>query len=170
METTNGEARMLRIPVGLLLGVVMMAGCWWPQVAAGADESVGQQRLAYQQLVLLRSLSRPGVSYGEYRQAVVRTRQYVALLRGDSPGVALLREAMATYERALHVWSLKEESQYLVDSLRTDQSEGGAILGLCPGISRFRYKFREQIFVTDAVNCVWGKAALLLEQVPEDVR
>lgn len=162
---------MQRVLVGLLLGMMVVSGVLCrPQFAVGATESVGQQRLAYQQLSLVRALSRPGVSYAQYRDAVARARQYVGLLKGEGQGVVFMRRAMATYERALHVWSLKEESQYPVDSLRTDQPEGDAILGLCPAIPRFPYKFREQIYVVDAVNCIWGLAAQLLEQVPEDVR
>jgi hypothetical protein len=126
--------------------------------------------MAYYRLTLLRSLSKPGSSYQEYREALVQAREYVGLLRdGPSGKVALLGKAMSYYEQAFTVWTLQADSESPVDSLRTDEPNVADILKQCPGIPRFHYKERDQIYVQDAVACIWRKAADLLDQAPADL-
>jgi len=156
---------------GILLWLVLVIGtlAGSPQ-AAWSYESKGQERLAYYELTRIRSLSKPGITYREYRDALVRPREYVGLLTdGSSETFGLLRKAMGYYDQALYIWGLRAVSDFPVDSLRTDEPNGAAILKECPTISRFHYKERDQIYVLDAVNCLWNKAADLLERVPSDL-
>ncbi|MDA8429448.1 MAG: hypothetical protein M0T70_09360 [Geobacteraceae bacterium] len=162
---------MNRIVLKILLLLLLPAGAlgWQPQ-AAWSDESVAQERVAYLELTKVRALSKAGVTYNDYRNALVPARDYVGLLRGSDATVTLLRQAMGYYEQALSVWSLQTDSEFPVDSLRTDEPQGAAILGQCPGIPRFHYKERDQIYVKDAVDCIWHLAAELLDRAPGDLR
>lgn len=156
-----------------LLMMVLVGGLLLAAAPCGADSSVeseGQLRLGYHALNRLRSMSRPGVSFRDYREAVGRAREYVGLLRGDGADVQELRLVMARYERALNLWSLREESDSAVDSLRSDRPEGEALLRECPGIPRFHRKGRDQIYVLDGVACFWEKAAEQLDRVPAALR
>lgn len=133
-------------------------------LASRAEESVGQERLAYIELSRVESISKTGVTYNDYRNALVPAREYVGLLRdGSSATVGLLRKAMSYYEQALRIWALQSDSEFPVDSLRTDEPGGVDILGQCPDIPRFHYKERDQIFVKDAVDCLWSKSSVLLK-------
>ncbi len=134
-------------------------------LASWAEESVGQERLAYIELRRVGSISKSGVTYNDYRDALVPAREYVGLLRdGSSATVGLLKKVMSYYEQALRIWALQSDSEFPVDSLRTDESSGADILRQCPDISRFHYKERDQIFVKDAVDCLWSKSSVLLEK------
>lgn len=158
--------------VQMVLPLIVVIGAlgWQPQVA-WAGESVGQERLAYLELTRVRSLSTPGVTYQEYRDSLVPAREYVAMLRdGSSATVQLLRKAIGYYEQALTVWRLQADSEFPVDSLRSDEPEGAAIVKQCPDISRFHYKWRDQIYVKDAVDCIWRKAAEVLDSAPAALR
>lgn len=159
---------MAKVVGVILVGALLMAGipCW----ADSAVESEGQLRLTYYALNRLRSVSRPGASFRDYREAVARARQYVGLLRGDGAGVQELRAVMTSYERALTLWALREESESAVDSLRSDRPEGEALLRECPDIPRFHRKGRDQIYVLDGVACIWAKAAEQLDRVPAALR
>lgn len=157
--------------LGMLLWMVLAIGIHvlLPHVA-WSFESKGQERLAYYELTRIRSLSKPGITYREYRDALVRPREYVGLLTdGSSETVGLLRKAMGYYNQALDIWGLEAVSDFPVDSLRTDEPHGAAILKECPNISRFHYKERDQIYVLDAVDCLWNKAADVLGRVPADL-
>lgn len=137
---------------------------------AWTGNSAGQERLAYLELNRVRVLSTSGVTFNDYRNALIPAREYVGLLRDDSSAtVALLRQTMGYYEQALAVWSLQADNEFPVDSLRTDEPSGADILRQCPGISRFPYKGREQIFVKDAVDCIWRQATELLERAPVEL-
>jgi hypothetical protein len=161
---------MKKLPSMLVLWLILAAGVFGLQPhEARSDESVGQERMAYYRLSLLRSLSKPGAGFQEYRDALIQAREYVGLLRDGSSGkVALLRKAMSYYEKAYAVWTLQTDSEFPVDSLRTDEPAGAEILEQCPDIPRFHYKERDQIYVQDAVSCMWRKAADLLDKAPTD--
>ena len=162
---------MNRIVVNILLLLLLPIGAFgWQQPAAWAGESVGQERAAYLELSRVRALSKPGVTFNDYRNALVPAREYVGLLRGSDATTTLLRQAMGYYEQALSVWSLQTDNEFPVDSLRTDEATGAAILGQCPGIPRFHYKERDQIYVKDAVDCMWRQAAERLDRAPGDLR
>lgn len=133
-------------------------------------ESEGQERLAYQELARIRLLCGPGLSYREYRDALAQPREYVRLLRGNSENVVALRGAMGYYEKALTLWSLETDSEFPLDSLRADEPKGADVLNQCPDIPRFHYKERDQIYVRDAVACMWRKAADALDRVPGERR
>jgi len=150
--------------------LLLISTLCWPSAPAWSDESVGQERVAYLQLTRLRTLSTSGGSYGEYKDAVGEARMYVELLRGSDATVSLLRRAMSYYEQALSVWGLQADSPSAVDSLRSDQPVGAGILVQCPDIARFPYKQREQIYVKDALNCLWRIAADVLAKAPDNLR
>ncbi len=153
----------------LLLLVTGFLG-WQPQ-AAWSGESIGQERIAYYELSRVRAMSKPGVTFEEYRKALEPARLYVGLLRNSSSTtVPLLRKAMSYYEQALSVWSQQADSQFPVDSLRTDEPNGAAILRQCPEVPRFHYRDRDQIYVKDAVECIWRQAAELLDKAPAELR
>lgn len=135
-----------------------------------AAESAGQERMAYLELSRLRSLSTPGISYTEYRDAVARAQGQMGLLRDSSSrSVDKLKAAMAYYDQALAVWRLQAEADPPVDSLRTDEADGAAIIGQCPGIPTFHRKSRDHIMVQDAVACLWRQAASILDEAPAEL-
>jgi hypothetical protein len=138
----------------------------WLQAETETSEGTGQERVAYLEISRLRSLSRPEVSYPEYREAVARAQVQMGLLGGASSSVvAKLRRAMAYYDQAAAVWRLQAEADPPVDSLRTDEADGAAIAAQCPGIPTFRLKSRDRIMVLDAVACLWRQAATILDEV-----
>ena len=161
---------MKRIAGVMLLGIVLIAGVLCRPAPDARAESRGQEHLAYLELTRIRSLCGPELSYRAYRDALARSREYVGLLKGGSQNVLLLREAMGYYEKALTLWSLETDSEFPLDSLRTDESRGADILEQCPAIPRFHYKTRDQIYVRDAVACMWRKAADTLDQAPDELR
>lgn len=164
------ETSMNRYPdkCNLLLILLIGALLGMPQTA-WTSESVGQERLAYNELNRVRSISTSEASFNDYLNALVTAREYVGLLRGSDATVVLLRQVMSYYEQALAVWSLQADSEFPVDSLRTDEPNGASILKQCPGIPRFHYKERDQIYVKDAVGCIWHKAAVLLDSAPAEL-
>jgi hypothetical protein len=158
---------MMTILLGSLLVAVLSGGL---PAGAMAAESRGQERMAYLELTRLRSLSAPGVSYPEYREAVVRAQGQMGLLRDASSGVVKwLRNAMAYYDQALAVWRVQAEGDPPADSLRTDEADGAAIVVQCPDIPTFHLKSRDRIMVQDAVACLWRKAATVLDEAPAEL-
>lgn len=158
---------MNRYPGKITLLLFLLAGVLvWMSPAVSTGESLGQERLAYLELSRVRSLSTSNITYKGYRDALVTPREYVGLLRGSDATVVLLRKVMGYYEQALSVWSLQVDSEFPVDSLRTDEPAGAATLKECPDIARFHYKERDQIYVKDSVDCILHKAAVLLDEAP----
>lgn len=162
-------SRFLRM---LLLLILVLTGipCWLADTAM-AGESTGQIRMAYFELSRLQTLSAGNVPYKDYRSAVELAKKQVALVWDDSyPGVKVLRKALAYHEQALAVWRLQADSDFPVDSLRTDEAVGAAIIAECPDIPRFHKKGRDQVYVQDAVACLWRKAAAVLNGMPSEQR
>ena len=156
-----------KIRILLTKAIVVSGMIWCPPWAVVSEESIGQMQAAYAELSRLQALSTPGLTYQNYREAVTRAREEVALLRDESnEGDRLLRSVMAYHEQALAVWKLQADSDAAVDSLRNDEAVGAAIVAQCPDVPRFHYKWREQIYVQDAVACLWNKAAEELRKVP----
>lgn len=162
---------MNRMPITMILWLLLATGFAAALPSQAAGESVPQERLAYLELTRVRALSQAGADYRAYREALERARQYVELLPdGSSVNADLLRKALAYYERSSFLWARQVASDFPVDSLRTDEPDGASILEQCPDVARFRYKFREQIYVKNALECIWGKAAALLDQAPSELR
>lgn len=132
-----------------------------------SDESVGQERLAYHELNRIRSLSKSNVDYKDYKKALESPRLYVSLLHGPETTVTLLHKVMSYYEQALSVWSLRADSELPVDSLNTADPNGAAILRQCPDITRYNILERDQVYVLDAVKCIWNQADELLNRAPD---
>ncbi len=149
-----------------LLLLLMVGVLVWVPAATSNGESLSQERLAFLELSRVRSLSTSNITYKGYRNALVTPREYVGLLSGSDATVVLLRKVMGYYEQALSVWSLQVDSEFPVDSLRTDEPEGAMILKECPDIARFHYKERDQIYVKDSVDCILQKASVLLDEAP----
>lgn len=158
--------------IGKVLLLLMMAiSSWLLPRPTWSSENVGQEHLAYLELSRIREQSKPGVTYQDYKDALVRGREFVSLLPDDSSTtVGLLKKAMSYYEQTLVVWTFQADSEFPVDSLRTDEPNGAAILKMCPDISRFHHKQRDQVYVKDAVECIWHKAADQLDEVPSKIR
>lgn len=154
--------------IATVLLVIAVTFC--PLLSAWCGESIGQKRMAFLELSRVRSISTSGISYKDYRDALIPARESVSLLRDSDATVTLLRQTMSYYEQALMIWGLQEDSEFPVDSLRTDEPNGAAILNQCPDIARFHYKQRDQIYVKDAVNCIWHLTAELLETAPIEIR
>jgi|GEM_PF-2676621 len=154
----------------VVLGIALIAGLPCRPARDARAESMGQERLAYLELARIRALCGPELSYRAYRDALAQPREYVGLLKGGSASVVLLRGAMGYYEKALALWSLETDSEFPLDSLRTDEPKGAEVLEQCPGIPRFHYKERDQIYVRDAVACMWRKAADALDRTPVELR
>ncbi len=161
MNKLPGAILLLLLPAIAAIGFLSGPAC--------SEESVGQVRVAYQELNRVRSKSTSNITFNDYRNALVSAREYVRMLRGSDATVATLRQVMSYYEQALTVWSLQADSEFPVDSLRTDEQNGAAILKQCPNIARFHYKNRDQIYVKDAVDCIWHQAAELLERMPANL-
>jgi len=155
----------------LLLIIVPTIIPYWLADMAMAEESTGQIRMAYFELSRLQALSTSNVPYKDYRSALERAKEKVDLLRDESfPGVGVLRKALAYDEQALAVWRLQADSDYPVDSVRSDEAVGASIIAECPGVSRFHNKGRDQVYVQDAVACLWRKAAEALNGMPPNLR
>jgi len=162
---------MNRMPIMMMvLWLLLATGVAASLPSQAAGESVPQERLAYLELTRVRPLCSPNAGYPAYRDALRSAREYVWLLRDGSANVELLRKAMDYYEEAFDVWNLQADNDFPVDSLRTDEANGAAILKQCPDIARFHYKWRDQIYVKDAVSCLCGKAAAILDQAPAELR
>lgn len=156
----------------MLLFILVFAGVqyWLPDTAAGG-ESEGQLRMVYAELYQLQTLSVRGVAYKNYRSAVERAKKQVALLRdASSPGEEVLRTALTYHKKALAIWQLQADSDFPVDSLRTDEAVGAALIAECPGIPTFHYKERDQFYVQDGVDCLWRKAEQVLNSMPPNLR
>jgi hypothetical protein len=165
----NDMSRFLRI---LLLLLFILTGISFGVAdTTMAEESAGQIRVAYFELSRLQALSTSNVSYKDYRSAFERAKGQVNLLRdGSLPGVEVLRKALAYDEQALAVWRLQADSDFPVDSIRTDEAVGAAVIAECHGVSHFHNKGRDQVYVQDAVACLWRKAAEALNSMPPNLR
>lgn len=163
-----GVLTMNRYIITLLFWTIIMFEHLFvlPTVAL-TDEGLSQMRIAYFELSRIQLLNMLNVSYEEYRDAVMQSREQILLLRDDSSaGADILRAAQANYERALVVWRLQIDARAPVDSMLIAEPDVLAVCRQYQDIPIDRFNGNGHVSVQEAVACLWRLSAAVLNEMP----
>lgn len=163
---TNGPRLQWNVRIMILMLGIMLSG--YVSEMTAMEDSPAQMRIAYLALSQLRTSSSSAASFREFRNRVKQAEDSMGLLRDtSSTDYKAMEQALSYYQWALSVWRKQEDSNEAVDSLRTDEADGAAVMAECPGIATFRLKSADRIRIGDAVACLHGKGAEALARVSE---